>query len=193
MLSVRLDGESIEGDELGMDAHLAACPACQAWLAEAVQVTRAVRTQPVDVPDLTDRIMTAVAARAAGNVAVLRWAVGFAALAELMFAVPVLLGGLGDPHASRELASLEVALAVGYALAAYRPERARALVPVAVVLGICLGLTSIVDIANASTVVVHEAGHLVALVQAGLLWALGRLAPRAQPGVSGIAAPGPAA
>jgi len=193
MLSARLDGESIEGDELGMDAHLAACPACQAWLAEAVQVTRAVRIQRADVPDLTDRIMAAVTARSSAAAGVLRWAVGFAALAQLMFAVPVLLGGLGDPHASRELASLEVALAVGYALAAYRPERARALVPVAVVLGICLALTSVVDIANASTMVVHEAGHLVALVQAGLLWALGRVAPPARPGVSGIAAPGRAA
>jgi predicted anti-sigma-YlaC factor YlaD len=204
MLSARLDGESIQGDELGLDDHLDECAACRAWLAGATELTRTVRSQAADVPDLTDRVLAAVAGDPApaptigGPAAergrqVLRWSVGFAAFAQLMFALPVLLGGLGDPHASRELASLEVALAVGYALAAFRPERARAFVPVAVVLGVCLALTSAIDIANASTVLVHEVGHLVAVVQAGLLWALGRTAAPTRPGISGIAVPGPAA
>ncbi|HYN93238.1 MAG TPA: hypothetical protein VES42_05275, partial [Pilimelia sp.] len=113
---------------------------------------------------------------------VLRWAVALAAVAQVAVAVPVLLGGAGlgaNPHVSREMASFELALAVGFALAAYRPQRARAFVPVAVVLAGCLALTSVVDMANASTALVHEVGHLAAGAQAALLWALGRSAPPA--------------
>ena len=89
----------------------------------------------------------------------------------------MLLGGLGlavDPHSSREIASFDVALAVGFALAAWRPQRAMAFVPVAFVLALCLAATTAVDVVNDSTALVHEMGHLAAVAQAVLLWALGR-------------------
>ncbi|GAB3955092.1 hypothetical protein GCM10027614_63310 [Micromonospora vulcania] len=108
---------------------------------------------------------------------VLRIAVAVAAVAQLAIALPILLAGLGvsvDPHTGREMASFDVALAVGFVLAAWRPERARAFLPVALVLAVCLAGTSVVDIANSTTALVHEVGHLAAVVQAGLLWALGR-------------------
>jgi hypothetical protein len=107
-----------------------------------------------------------------------------AAVAQLSLAVPALMSGLGvtaDPHASREMASFDIALAVGFVLAAYRPDRARAFVPVAFVLAACLAITSAVDMANASTALIHEIGHLAAVAQAVLLWALGRATPRATP------------
>ncbi|MBM0225465.1 hypothetical protein, partial [Micromonospora sp. ATA51] len=109
---------------------------------------------------------------------VLRVAVAVAAVAQLAIALPILLAGFGveaDPHTSREMASFDAALAVGFALAAWRPERARAFLPVALVLAVCLAGTSAVDVARSSTALVHELGHLAAVVQAGLLWALGRV------------------
>ena len=81
-------------------------------------------------------------------------------------------------HTGREMASFDVALAVGFALAACRPERARAFVPVAFVLAACLAATSAVDIAASHTALVHEIGHLAAVAQAALLWALGRTTGR---------------
>lgn len=182
-LSARLDGEPTGWPDGSLDAHLTGCAGCRAWLAGAERLNRAVRVQPVDVPDLTARVLAAVTADRAGRPEpptrrqILRVAVAVAAVAQLAVAVPVLLGGLGvvnDPHASRELASFDIALAVGFALAAYRPDRARAYVPIAFVLAACLAVTSAVDIANASTAFVHEVGHLAAVVQAALLWALGR-------------------
>lgn len=187
-LSARLDGEDPGAPPATLDAHTTDCPGCRSWLARAEQVTRLVRVQPVAVPDLTVPVLAAVAAEAAaarGAAAaavrarrqVLRVAVAVAAVTQLTVALPVLLAGLGmgvDPHVSREMASFDVALAVGFALAAYRPERAQAFVPVAFVLAACLAGTSAVDIANSSTALVHEIGHLAAVVQAGLLWALGR-------------------
>jgi hypothetical protein len=63
---------------------------------------------------------------------------------------------------------------VGFLLAAYRPARARAYVPVALVLALCLAVTSGIDLARGATVFSHEIGHLVAVVQAVLLYSLGR-------------------
>jgi predicted anti-sigma-YlaC factor YlaD len=103
---------------------------------------------------------------------VLRAALAVAAFVQVALAVPVLAGA--DLHLSREIASFEVAMAVGFALAAWRPQRARGFVPVAAVLATALALTSVVDVVSAQTEATYEAGHLVAMVQAVLLWALAR-------------------
>ncbi|SDX93089.1 Predicted anti-sigma-YlaC factor YlaD, contains Zn-finger domain [Micromonospora pattaloongensis] len=206
-LSARLDGEDPQAPAARLDGHLAGCAACRVWLARAEQVTRAVRVQPAEVPDLTAAVLAAVAADPRGPAAarrraaaaargrrqILRVAVAVAAVAQLAVALPILLAGFGvavDPHTSREMASFDVALAVGFALAAYRPERAQAFVPVAFVLAVCLAGTSAVDIANSTTLLVHEIGHLAAVVQAVLLWALGRVSGGRAGPVSTAAAAG---
>ncbi|SCL34607.1 Predicted anti-sigma-YlaC factor YlaD, contains Zn-finger domain [Micromonospora pallida] len=204
-LSARLDGEDPGTPPATLDAHTLTCAGCRSWLARAEQVTRLVRVQSVAVPDLTASVLAAVAAdeqaaRTAARAAVrarrqvLRVAVAVAAAAQFAIALPILLAGLGvdvDPHTSREMASFDVALAVGFALAAYRPERAQAFVPVAFVLAVCLAGTSAVDIANSTTALVHEIGHLAAVVQAGLLWALGRTSRQLDPPVAAPAVAGP--
>jgi predicted anti-sigma-YlaC factor YlaD len=188
-LSARLDGEDPGMPAAVLDAHAEDCPACGAWLARAERMKRALRVQVADVPDLTASVLAAVAAdpRSAANARsaaaargrrqILRIAVAVAAIAQFAIALPLLFPGLGvtiDAHTSREMASFDIAMAVGYALAAYRPDRARAFVPVAFVLAACLALTSAVDVATSTTAAVHEIGHLAAVAQAGLLWALGR-------------------
>lgn len=195
-LSARMDGEDPHVPDARMDEHLLGCASCRIWLDQAEQVTRTVRLQAAEVPDLTARVLAAVAAdqhrgavcrcRAAAaqhsRRQILRVAVAVGAAAQLAVALPVLLAGLGvdlDPHVSREMASFDVALAVGFLLAAYRPERAQAFVPVAFVLAVCLAITSVLDIANSTTLLMHELGHLAAVVQAVLLWALGRVDRRA--------------
>lgn len=198
-LSARLDGEESGLPDDLVDAHLVGCPSCQAWQDGARRVARAVWTaaQP---PDLTESIMQAVqadpqvvaqrarlraAAEAHGRRQILRVAVAAAAVVQLALALPTLFGAFAGTagvglHASREMASFDVAVAVGFLLAAYRPQRALAYVPVALVLAGCLALTSGVDLARGVTVLSHEVGHLVAVAQAGLLWALGRI-DRANP------------
>lgn len=198
-LSARLDGEEpgLPGDHL--DGHLSACADCQAWQDGVRKLRREVRSG-ARPPDLTDSIMQAVAAdplvvvqlarlRAAreahGRRQILRVAVSAAAVVQLALALPALFGaftgtsGMGL-HASREMASFDVAVAVGFLLAAYRPRRAMTYVPVALVLAACLAGTSLIDIIRGVTGVGHEIGHLVAMAQAGLLWALGRI-DRANP------------
>jgi predicted anti-sigma-YlaC factor YlaD len=198
-MSARLDGEEPGLAPGEIDGHLAGCADCTAWLAEAERLPRPVAA----APDLTERIMAAVAAdpviaaaaarrrtiaEAHGRHQILRIAVAAAAVVQLALALPVLVGAflsseLG-PHAGREMASFDIAVAVGFLAVAYRPTRARALVPVAIVLAACLAVTSGVDLFRGVAGPGHEIGHLVAVVQAGLVWALSRTDTGAPGGVS---------
>jgi predicted anti-sigma-YlaC factor YlaD len=198
-LSARLDGEATALNSATLEAHLAECADCTGWLARVERVTRQARLRPAAVPDLTASILAAVAAdqaqrrqNAQGIRQILRLAVGIAAGVQLLLALPVLLGVGVDPHASREMASFDIAVAVGFALAAWRPERARSFVPVAFVLAACLAVTSVLDIADGATVLAHEVGHLAALAQTLLLWALSRRTNR-NSGVPSIGVSGHAA
>lgn len=176
-LSALMDGEESTVSPAGLESHLAGCADCRSWRASAELVTRAVRVQSVEVPDLTARILTAVAAETSSKAKerrhVLQVALGISAVVQLVLAIPAMLGGI-DVHTSREAASFDIALAVGFALAAWRPERARAFVPVAFVLAGCLALTSAFDIAGGATLVAHEMSHVAALAQAFILLALSR-------------------
>src|SRR5512138_1989015 len=94
-LSARLDGEAETQPHAEVDAHLAGCSACRAWLARAERVTRAVRVQSVVVPDLTERILAAAHAERvlpepAGppHQRWVQWALGGLAVVQLMLAVP---------------------------------------------------------------------------------------------------------
>ena len=205
-LSALIDGEDPPVAADAAARHMAGCLECQAWQARAEQLTRLIRVQPAQVPDLTERVLAATAADAAGHrewtgrrrlassvsarfgrfrggpkPGWLRWAVAVVALVQLALALPELLGipslhlGHGHAlHAGREGASFDIAVAVGFLLAARFPDRARALAPVAVVLALCLTVTSGVDLLALRTTLLHELGHALVLVQAGLLWALGR-------------------
>lgn len=194
-ISALIDGEDpgVPADQTR--AHLVGCAACRSWRQRAEEISRAVRVQAAaDVPDLTERVLAAVAAdpeigsaasRAAaarGRRQVLRWALAVSALAQLFLALPLLFSGIGDTvHVSREMASFDLAIAVGYLFVAWRPARAAALMPVAVALSICLLLTSTLDVANQGALLAHEVGHLLAVVQVGLLWALSRTGSRRTP------------
>jgi predicted anti-sigma-YlaC factor YlaD len=195
-MSARLDGEDPGLATAEIDGHVAGCADCTAWLAEARRLPR----PALDAPDLTERIMAAVAvdpviaadaarrraaAEAHGRYQVLRVAVAAAAVVQLALALPVLVGAFlssePGPHAGREMASFDIAVAVGFLAVAYRPARARAFVPVAIVLAACLAVTSAVDIARGVAGYPHEIAHLVAVIQAGLLWALSGTVGGARP------------
>ncbi|GIG65275.1 hypothetical protein [Phytomonospora endophytica] len=199
-LSAILDGEAPTASEAEPEAfaavhsHLRTCADCGAWHREAVRLRGLTLDAATPAPDLTARVLSAVRdedARRdvyaeslnAGRRRILRVAVAVAAGVQLALAVPALLSaaGLTDfaaVHTSREMASFDIAVAVGFLLAAIRPERAKAFVPVAVVLAACLLFSSSLDVAQGMTVMADETGHMVACVQAGLLWLLGRASVR---------------
>jgi predicted anti-sigma-YlaC factor YlaD len=195
ILSALLDGEALPDAALppgtgtaALDDHLVGCGGCRAWRDAAQRVTRVVRIQPVDVPDLTATILAAVhadgslsapaAAREPGvgrlRVAV-RWALGLSAVAQVMLAVPDLLGAAGhEAHAGREVAAFDIALAVGLLLSACYPEHARVFAPVIITLVICFASISALDVLQGAVTPGRVVVHGLALVQAGLVWLLAR-------------------
>lgn len=195
-LSAILDGESPEPPHEGaaVHNHLASCAACTTWHARAFRLKMATDASPAEPLDLTERVLSTVRedgrrrqvyaeSLQAGRRRILRITVGVAAVAQLALAIPALLTatGLSDfqvVHTSREMASFDIAVAVGFLLAALRPEWAKAFVPVAVVLAACLLFSSSLDVAQGMRALADETGHMVACVQAGLLWLLGRTVVR---------------
>jgi predicted anti-sigma-YlaC factor YlaD len=187
-LSARLDGEVATQPRAAVDAHLDGCPSCRAWLAGAERITRAVRVQTVHVPDLTARILAAAraegawpspvkrpAAPAAVRWAGLRWGLGLLAMAQVVLAVPDLLGAVGhEAHAGREVAAFDIALAVGLLIAASYPEHARIFAPVVLTLVLCFATISAIDVMQGIVSPSRVAVHAIAVVQAGLLWLLAR-------------------
>lgn len=175
-LSARADGEVAPVGHDALAAHLEACPTCTAFAAATDDLDRRLRVAPADaVPDLTAEVLAAVVTprvdRARTRFGQLRALLAVAGLVQLALALPVLLAA-GPGHVSREVGIFELALAVGFLLAAWRPARAGGLLPVA---GVVAGLATVVavgDVVVGTTSLVHETAHLVELVGTGLLWAL---------------------
>jgi predicted anti-sigma-YlaC factor YlaD len=106
----------------------------------------------------------------------LQAAVAAIAAMELLVVMPVMLGIDTDEHANHEVGAFAAAVAAAFLLAAFQPRLARAYTPIAVVLAVCLTATSGLDIGEHRVTVLHEiGGHWGTIIQAGLIFALGRL------------------
>lgn len=181
-VSARLDGEDPGLPTAMLDAHLGGCAACAAWATAAAEVTRSTRIGPADeMVDRTGAILAAAADRgllgADASQAELRWRWVLAALAvaQLVVAVPSLLFGedAGAPtHIAHELGSWDVALAVGFLFAAWRPSRAWGMLPLVAALVGCLLVTTGVDVAEGHATLAHEAAHVFEVAGLGVLWLL---------------------
>ena len=179
-LSARLDGERLPKglDDAGVDAHVAGCATCSAFLAGATAQHRALRVRAAEpVPDLTQRILERlpVTSRPQPVREWARYALFAVAATQLILALPAVLLG-EDPgasiHVARELGSFDVALGVGLLWAAWQPRRAIGLLPMAAALAGALLVTALLDVARGEAPFRGEAHHVLDLAGLGLLWAL---------------------
>lgn len=184
-LSARLDGEDPGPLADALERHLAACAACRRFEAEAAALARMVRVAAAEpVPDLTRTILDTLGAerrRGRFDPVALRVGLAAAALAQFLLGAPDLLfpaGGGTVAHLARELGSFDLALAVGFLFAAWRPGRAYGMLPLVAALVACLALTTVVDLAKGSALPFAESAHLLDLFGLGLLWQLARSGPR---------------
>lgn len=180
-VSARLDGRDV--DDPAVDEHLAGCGPCQAWRAEVVALAHRFDVHAAQLaPDRSAAILavlageSAAAETAAHHDALRPWRIGLVVLgaAQLLLAVPVLLGsesGAGV-HVAREMGSFDVALAVGFLVAAWRPARAWGMVPLVAALATCLAVTSAIDVAEGRAVLGAETLHLTHVLGLVMLWAL---------------------
>jgi predicted anti-sigma-YlaC factor YlaD len=170
--SAALDREDPGVSRAVIDEHLRTCDPCRKFVARA------------EMPDLVPRIaMAAETDRAVRSFlsSPVRLALVGIAVAQLVLAVPTLLFGTdeGAPvHIAHEVGAWDLALAVGFLFAAWRPLRAVGMLPFVAALSAGLVLTAVVDIANGKTPAVLELTHVLELVGTGLLWMLTSPRPR---------------
>jgi len=142
-LSAWLDGELPALPADVVDHHLAACAGCRGWADEVASLHRTLRVQPAAAePDHTDAILAALPrrrpivddrVRALRLVTLVIATVQFFASLPLLFASnEMVMGGhvMDDGHLERHIGIFALAMAAGLFLVAWRPERARAMLPV---------------------------------------------------------------
>lgn len=186
-------------DDSSVDAHLLICAGCRVWLDEAGRLSRLIRVRPVSpTPDLT----AAVLARSAevevpqrfGRQEVWRVLLGLVGLAQLALGFTQLMGvghgahGEGAGHLFNESAAWNIALGIGFAVAAAVPRLAGGLLPTLGVFFLVLTGVSVVDIFNGNVEAARLGSHVLVAVGLGLLLAVNRgyerrTGPRARRGL----------
>lgn len=187
-LSARLDGEADPVGDHQLDLHLAGCPACTAWADEVATLHRMVRVREAEpVPDLSAAILagttpaaprrtTRLAAGWAEPISPVRWVLFVVGLTQLVLAAPDLLGQGGDlaAHTARELGAFDLALGVGFLVAAWQPARAWGLLPVAAALALVMAGIAVVDVAAGAATAAGELHHLLDVLGVAALWSVAR-------------------
>jgi predicted anti-sigma-YlaC factor YlaD len=136
------------------------------------------------IPDLAPDVLVAIGddarageARDRGDlVTLLRWVLGALAVVQIAVAVPALLGSdAGLPvHTARHLGSFDVAIAVGFLFAAWKPSRIAGMLPVLGALAVCLVISAVLDVAAGNTAALSESHHITDFAGLIVMWLIGR-------------------
>jgi predicted anti-sigma-YlaC factor YlaD len=185
-----LDGEDPGESARARAQHERACATCRAWAQRADSLHRSTRVAGLTpVPDLAGAILASAGAERAlrpgsrdaddGRDAILRVVLAVLAFAQILAAVPALLGDdAGVPiHAAHHLGSLDLAIGVGFLAAAWRPRLISGLLPVGIALVACTLLTSTIDVLSGNAVLGGELQHVVGIAALTIAWILSRHRP----------------
>jgi predicted anti-sigma-YlaC factor YlaD len=183
-ISARLDGEDPGLSPGDVDAHVESCVGCRQFAASAARLHRSARLAPApDVPDLTPAILARIAPAAdrgePENSLALRWILVALALVQIGVALPALVLGSdagAAVHTARHIGSFDMAIAVGFLFAAWRPSRIPGLLPVVAALVACLVASSLLDVLAGNTQALGEAQHATDFAGLAVLWLLTRTA-----------------
>jgi predicted anti-sigma-YlaC factor YlaD len=180
-LSAILDGEAPRVDAVEVERHVVACPACVQWREAAHELKRragiaAVTSSVTPSAEVLEHVRLMAARPPRGRrFDGLRLALLAIAAAQLSLTLPLLLFGRHD--LTRDMGASDVALAVGFLIAAWRPNRALAISPVVGTAAGLLMLSAVVELARGETHVITEAPHAVAFVGWLLVHRIGQLTP----------------
>jgi predicted anti-sigma-YlaC factor YlaD len=194
-ISAAFDGEAFDGEAAELELHLESCRGCVEWRERAHTVTRRARiavapTAPAAPQSLIEAVVASAANRPWQQVSSLTKArLGLAAVAVLQLAItvpPLILGSDRDApiHIAHEMGAFDLALAIGFLAAAWRPVHAKGMHVLAGAAALLLVGTAVVDIAAGRTTPAAEVPHLLAV--AG--WILLRLVARMPARDTGAAA-----
>lgn len=184
-ISAGFDGEAFAGEAAKLELHLESCRACAEWRERAHTVTRRARIAVAPTaPAAPQPLIEAVGASArnrpwqqASSLTKARLGLAGVALLQLAITVPPLILGsdrYAPIHIAHEMGAFDMALAVGFLAAAWRPVHAKGMHVLAGAAALLLVATAVVDIAAGRTTPSAEVPHLLAV--AG--WILLRLVAR---------------
>jgi predicted anti-sigma-YlaC factor YlaD len=169
-ISALIDDEDAGVDPQELDDHLLECPDCRAWQAAAHEVTRNARLEPVrPVMVPSEELVGAVLAHSRPprrSVTWVRAGLVAVAAAQVWVTVPSLMSGhdhKAPEHIAHEIGAFAMALAVGFVVAAWKPDRARGMHALVGAVAALLVVTSTVDLLHGRTDLGEEAPHLVAV------------------------------
>lgn len=194
-ISARLDGEPSPLDGALVDEHLRRCAGCRAFAADGATLRRAARVGLAPaMPDLAPSIVRRAKVADRRSVwGVLRLGLVVTAVQIIVLSAPALVLGDeagADRHEARHLGSFAVAYAIGLLVVAFRPAKARSMLPITLALAGALVVTAVVDVAGGRTPAVAEVGHLPEIAAMVFMWLLAA-PPRRAPAPAPRAAPAP--
>jgi len=184
-ISALIDDEPLGVERAELDAHLGQCAECRAWKERAHEVTRRVRVASARVvPPPSARLHATVAARHTPpwrrERVLVRAGLLLVAAVQVAVTLPALILGSdhGAPiHVAHEMGSFDMALAVGFVIAAWQPSRARGAGTIVGAAALLLVATAVIDLAAARTSASDELPHLLAVAGWLLLRRLAALTP----------------
>lgn len=194
-ISALLDGEPAGVGGALLEEHLVGCSACRAWRDSAHELNRRSRLSAAhELPRPSPQLLAVAAeawkaSRPRFGSAVTRVGLVAVAAAQAVFALPDLVFGSdhGAPvHVAHETGSFDVALAVGFLVAAWRPARAQGMRALVGCVALLLVGTAVVDLLAGRTTVLDEAPHLLAVAGWLLLRHLSTLLPSSSDDEAGL-------
>ncbi|NMO54301.1 hypothetical protein HH310_24340 [Actinoplanes sp. TBRC 11911] len=199
MLSAQLDGEDDPAGREAVDAHLAECAGCRAWLDQAATVNRLTRISVPSAPDLSAKILAALPepaprARVRQRLrlslpALLYLALGLVGAVQLILGLGQIGGGVSGAHVHtgvdatpghlwHESAAWNVALGAGYLFIALRRSKPAGLVPMLTAFVGMLLLLSVNDLTGGRVDSTRLVSHCFVLVGYLLIVGLSRMPDR---------------
>jgi predicted anti-sigma-YlaC factor YlaD len=185
-LSAGLDGETPALPPDVVDHHVRTCADCRTWGEQVASLHRTLRVQPaVAEPDRTSEILAALDRRrpvADDRVRMLRVLTLVIAVVQLAASIPLLFASdtamaghlMDDGHLERHIGVFALAMAVGLFVVAWRPERARAMLPILGVLVAGLIWSCFGDIWNGRPVPGNPVAHAADVAGLAVVWLLAR-------------------
>ena len=171
-ISAMADGEESDLPPELVLAHARSCATCTRF---AEQVGFELGDDDASSHLIDTIVARNVAAQRSSEMLLVSALLAIAAVAVIAYSIPPLLfgdDGGGSTHAARHLGAFQVAFAVALLVAAWRPARARSILPVAVVLVLAILLTTAADVITGNVSVQAELLHLPELITLPLVWLL---------------------
>lgn len=174
LMSAETDGETSASEQALLETHLDDCADCVLLQRRMRHLHRQVRLRPAEpVPNLVATVTDRVRPATLGRGGWLRPALAWVSLVILVQnSAALVLGRVegADVHLARHLGAFGVALAVGFAYVAWKPQRAFGLLPFASALIATMLVSATADVLDGGRSALAESVHITEVVGLFLVW-----------------------